>query len=468
MSQRKRTPRYIVLILSGVLAASFLFSGFSSLQKAEAAEKNGEHLAASESYARAAQRLFWRDDLWERAGISAAQGGDYQKAFAYFAKPPVLTEQGWLWLATSYYQSGDIESAIAAAREGLNSYDSASLFRLLAFAYRSQKNWTAEKDALENQLRLNDGDAYAHYRLGLLSMLDAPERALAELTRASSLNPEVDSAAQTLISALNVSDTQPDASGKSVTVGRALGLVQEWELALLAFQRAVEADAENAEAWAWLGEAKQQLGQDGRAELDRALSLDRTSVNVRALRGLYWSRLGKYEQMLAEYLLAAEYEPENPRWRASIGEAYARLGDAASALAAYQRAVELAPNDAGYLRLLAVFCAESGVYVEEIGLPAAQQAAALAPNDPLMMDALGLSYLSSGRYASAEQILLQAVRLAPEHFPAHIHLALTYLAQGNRSAAFNTLTFVRDADAGGVYAETAKQLLQKYFPQHSP
>jgi hypothetical protein len=41
---------------------------------------------------------------------------------------------------------------------------------------------------------------------------------------------------------------------------------------------------------------------------------------------------------------------------------------------------------------------------------------------------------------------------------------MTYLAQGNSSAAFNTLTFVRDADESGAYAEAANQLLQKYFP----
>jgi tetratricopeptide (TPR) repeat protein len=274
----------------------------------------------------------------------------------------------------------------------------------------------------------------------------------------------VDSAVQTLHTALTLSANQTTASDAKVTIGRALGLVQEWDLALLAFGQAVELDPNHAEAWAWLGEAKQQTGQSGSVELDKALSLDRASVNVRALRGLYWNRLGKYEQALAEYLLAAGIEPENPRWQASIGEAYAHLGKLPEALMAYQRATELAPQEAAYWSLLAVFCAERGVYVEEIGLPAAQQAVSLAPTDPSALDALGFSYLSSGRFASAEQALAQAIALAPNYFPAHIHLAMTYLAQGNRSAAFNSLTFVRDADDSGVYVNIALQLLAKYFP----
>lgn len=463
MSQRIRTPLFFVLLLI-VAFAAYAIPGFSSLRKADAAAQNGEHLAAAKVYAHAARILFWRDDLQEKAGISAARGGDFSKALEYFTTASTLTEEGWVWLATTHFQLGDVHSSVESCQRGLQAYDSASLYRLLALGYHELGDWSAERQALENQLRLNEGDAYTHYRFGLLLTLDSPELSFAELTRASELNPEVDSAVQTLVAALELSSTQPEVSEQKLTVGRALGLVQEWELALVLFEQATKIDPKSAEAWAWLGEAKQQTGQGGSAELDQALSLDRTSVNVRALRGLYWSRLGKYEQMLAEYLLAAEYEPENPRWRASVGEAYSRLGDAASALTAYQRAVELAPDDPLYLSLLAMFCAEYGIYIEEIGLPAAQRALTLSPNDPQIMDALGFSYLSSGRYANAEQILVQAVGLAPEYFPAHIHLAMTYLAQGNSSAAFNTLTFVRDADESGVYAEAANQLLQKYFP----
>jgi tetratricopeptide (TPR) repeat protein len=329
--------------------------------------------------------------------------------------------------------------------------------------YRSQKDWAAEKGALENQTRLDPTDAYAAYRLGLLLTFYTPEDALPELTRASTLNPEVDSAVQTLRAALAVSGTQNDPSMQMVILGQAFGLVQDWELASAAFEQAVFRDEKNAEAWAWLGEAKQQLGQDGSVELNQALSLDRNSVNMRALRGLYWSRLGEYDRMLTEYQFAAQVEPQNPRWQASMAEAYARLGNLVSALEAYQRAVELAPDTAEYWRLLAVFCAENTVQVEAVGLPAAQQALTLAPNDPGALDAIGYIYLSTGRYASAEEALKLAVEIAPEYFPAHIHLAMTYLAQGNQAAAFNSLTYVRDADGAGVYAETAQQLLDKYF-----
>jgi tetratricopeptide (TPR) repeat protein len=168
--------------------------------------------------------------------------------------------------------------------------------------------------------------------------------------------------------------------------------------------------------------------------------------------------------MLAEYLLAAEYEPTNPAWQAEIGNAYMKRGDLIAALAAYQHAIELAPDESTYWRLLAVFCAENGVYLEDVGLPAAQKAVDLAPEDPSALDALGWAYLSSGRYANAEQTLLDAIKRFPDHLSAHIHLSMTYLAQGNRAAAFDKLTYVQSTDPNGANGEMAGWLLKQYFP----
>jgi tetratricopeptide (TPR) repeat protein len=456
-----------LLAVAGLLAAIFLpvvYTGYSAIQRGEADFAAQNYPSAVGHFQQAARLLPWRNDLWEKAGISAFASENFSDAIIFLNRAPELSEQGWLALGHSYINTGDLSSALRSYQQGSQFHDSPSLYASLAYIYRGQKDWDAEHGALKDQIRLDASDAYAHYRLGLLLTVLAPEQALSELMLASSLDPETDPAVQTLRAALNLSATQPDASQNMVTIGRALGLVQEWDLSIAAFEKAIALDAENAEAWAWLGEAKQQIGQDGSVELDHALSLDRTSVIVRALRGLYWNRLEKYSQMLAEYLLAARYEPANPVWQASIGDAYSKIGDLAAALTAYQHATELAPNESVYWRLLAVFCAENGVYVEDVGLPAAQTAVTLAPDDPFALDVLGWSYLSSGRYASAEQTLSDVIARFPYHFPAYIHLAMTHLAQGNRTAAFTQLIYVRDADAGGVHGELANQLLEQYFP----
>jgi tetratricopeptide (TPR) repeat protein len=464
MSQRKKTLSIIAVLLFLAFITPIFISGFINLKNAENANQAGQYKTASEFYAQAAKTFFWQNDLWEKAGIASAQAQDYPTAIFYLQKVNQLSEQGWAWLGASYFQTNDVEKAISTFENGLKENQSATLYRLLASAYRSQKNWESEKTALENQIQLDSQDAYPYYRLGILLMIFSPAEAYDKLNRASTLNVETDSAVDTLITALTIADTQNNESDKYVTIGRALGLVQEWDLAFVAFQKSIELNEENAEAWAWLGEAKQQQGQDGSVELNQALRLNHTSATVRGLRALYWNRQEKYAQMLAEYSLANEFEPTNPAWLAGIGEAHAKLGDLISALQAYQQAVELAPDDATYWRLLAMFCAENNFYIEEIGLPSAEQAVSLSSNDPANLDALGYTYFLSGRYSNAELTFLQAIELSPQYFPAHLHVAMNYLAQNNRTAAYNSLTFVRDADTSGEYRETAQNLLNQYFP----
>lgn len=460
MSTRKI---FIYAAVPILLLTAYIFITYLTLAQAETAWQDEDYLAAAASYARAAQLRPWRNELWEKAGLSASNGQDFHTAIEYFTRAE-LSADGQFALAYCYYQIGDIANAQKTFEQGAEIYQTPQFYKGLAFLHRSEKKWDEEKSALEKQIRMDVGDAYAHYRLGvLLSVLDS-ELALPELMLASSLDPATDPAVQTLRAALNLSATQPDASRQMVTIGRALGLIEEWELAAAAFEKALALDEKNSEAWAWLGEAKQQMGDDGRAELERALTLGHTSPTVRALRGLYWTRAEKYPQALAEYLLAVEYEPQNPAWQASLGGAYVKYGDLISALAAYQRATELAPNESEYWRLLAVFCADNGIHVEEIGLPAAKTAVQIAPNDPLALDALGWSYFSSNRYANAEQTLRDVIARFPEYYPARIHLALTYFAQGNHGAAAAELDYVRAADKGGEDGARAESLLQKYFP----
>ena len=472
MTNKKLVVPVILAVLLAAIFVPIIFTGCFALKNAEAEYAAQNYASAAESYKRAVQLIPWRDDLWEKAGIAAARNGNEGKAIGFFKQAPSLSAEGWLWLGYSYYEAGDFPSSISALEESLQLDQLPSAYSLLALIYRQQKDWAAERDMLEKQIQLDAGNVYSYYRLGLLQTLLEPELALTDLMLASSLDPEFDPAVQTLRAALNLSSTQPDASQQMVTIGRALGLVNEWDLSLAAFEKAIALDAENAEAWAWLGEAKQHTGYaqseskggDGRAELDQALALDPTSVVVRALRGLYWNRQEKYSQMLAENLKAAETEPSNPAWQAELGNAYIKNGDLVAALSAYQRATVLAPNESTYWRLLAAFCAENGVYLEEVGLPAAQKAVEIAPDDPSALDTLGWAYLSSGKYTSAEQTLLDVIKRFPNYLPAHIHLAMTYLAQGNRPAAYDKLNYVQSADPNGANGETAKQLLKQYFP----
>lgn len=466
---------FALLIVTAAVISSIMYAAYRDLNAAQSATQDARYSDAAQLYESAARKLLWRADLWERAGLAAYRVGDKDNAIRLFEiarKKKSISAQGWDALGLAYWSKDDRNTALSVWQSGAQTNPSyAPLYDRLAAAYHEQGDYASEQDVLIKRLALED-DASARYRLGLLLMLTDADRAQKEFLSASSLDPQFDSAIQTLRAALNIASLEPDPSRRLVIIGRGLGLVEEWGLAARAFDQAVRADARNAEAWAWLGEARQQKGdalslskgQDGRAELDKALSMDPSDTVVRALRGLYWKRLGRFTDALNEYLQAAQIEPQNPAWQASIGEVYVQTGDLVSALDAYQKATTLAPNDATYWRLLAVFSANNDLQVLEIGLPAAQKAAALAPQDAQVLDTLGWTYMQAGYLYNAEQTLLSAIRIQPDLAIAHLHLAQTYLKQGNNASALNELNLAKQLDPNGSSGEIAAQMLKQYFP----
>ena len=459
----------IILIgLSIGIVAPIMMEGFIAQKNAQVAFDRKDFAESGADYESAARRLGWRSELWEQAGISYVNGKDWEDAervFEIARRQGGLSAEGWDMYGEGYLVNGNEGEAMEIWTAGLKEYPSyKGFYSDFALVYRDLKNYNEEQNALEIWLATGKGTAIEHYELGQLLMTSDPGRAFQELRNASALDPEFYSVVQTLNASLDLAATESEPVHRLVIIGRGLGLVDEWGLASRAFEQAVNLDSGNAEAWSWLGEARQHQGQDGKEELDKALSLDPQDTVVHALRGLYWKRQGLYTNALDEYQQAADAEPENPTWQVSIGEISALNGDLVSALGDYQKATSLAPNDAMYWRLLAMFCADNGVQVQEVGLPAAQKAFEIAPNDPQAMDALGWSYLNAGYLYNAEQNLLKAIKAEPDLVLAHIHLAETYLRKGDRPSAFVELNNVRQLDANGPSGQLAAQLLKQYFP----
>jgi tetratricopeptide (TPR) repeat protein len=280
---------------------------------------------------------------------------------------------------------------------------------------------------LQKYVSLHAEDASAHYRLGLLLTLSDPGSALEELITASQLDPELDPAVETLRTALNLALLNDSTSARLVLIGRGMGLVQEWPLARAAFESAIEEDGSNAEAWAWLGEAKQHAGEDGSAELEQAYTLSPASSTVRGLRGLYFQRTGNFRNALSEFQAAALIDDRNPAWQVSIGESYSKLGDLIRGLQAYQAATVIAPEDTRYWRLLALFCAQNNINIKDVGIPAAQKVILLEDVDSASLDLLGWLLLLDKQYSESERTLRRALELDSQNAAAHLHLGMLYL-----------------------------------------
>ncbi len=459
----QRNTLRVIWVLFAVVAAilvPLLASGYSELQKAVAAKSYPE---IARHYWNAAQRIPWRGDAYELAGHAYYHAKDYAQADTAYEKAfrrRALSPDGWVAWGDVHYLNNEGQRAAQIWEQALTQKNpSESLYSRLSQIYKEDGDFAKAADYLDQYVALHPDDASAHYRLGLLLTLTDPNRALSELIDASQLDPQFDSAVETLRSALNLASLSDAPSARLVLTGRGLGLVQEWELARAAFESAVQADERNAEAWAWLGESKQQSEQDGSAEIEQAYQLNPNSSIVRGLRGLYYQRTGNFREALTEFQTAAGLDEKNPAWQVSIGETYSKLGDLIKALDAYKKATTLAPDDAGYLRLLALFCAQNNVNVKDVGIPAAQKAVVFTKNDSTSLDLLGWLLLLDARYPESEQTLLHALELDMKNASAHFHLGMLYLEQGDRTSAYSH--FINARDLGSTDAQA---ILNQYFP----
>jgi len=454
-----RIPLILLVILLAV-SVPLVLSGYRELEKAQASNSYAE---AAVHYQRAAQRIPWRADLDELSGHTYYYAKDYVQADAAYQRAfdrQAISPEGWVAWGDVNYLNDDPQRAAEIWEQALQQENaSEDLYSRLAEIYQSQGETAKAAETLQKYVSAHPEDASAHYRLGLLLVISDPDRALSELFSAAQLNPQLDPAVQTLRTALNLASIDDSASARSVIIGRGLGLVNEWQLARLAFEEAVRLDEQNAEAWAWLGEANQQMGGEGAEQLDQAFQLDPDSPTVRGLRGLYYERTGNFREALNEFQIAVRLEPENGMWYVSIGESRAKLGDLIDALAAYQKATSLAPEDPLYWRLLAIFCAQNNVNIRDVGVPAAQKAVVLAGEDPASLDVLGWLLTLDARYEEASRMLTRALELDPGYDSAHLHLGMLYMQINDRTSAYDHLVQARD-----LGNKEAGMVLKQYFP----
>lgn len=460
----------ILLVIFGLIFTPPVITGYATLQQADSAMLEGDFPVAAELYDRAVGLLPWRVDLWEQAGTASFFSGNFQEAIRFFEQgreKGSLSAHGWEWLGQAYWSTHEIKAAEEVWSAGLDAHPGYARYHYyLSMVYLQQKKMSAEQRALELWVASGGKEVSgaSYYRLGQLLSFSEPQRAMQQFLLAASLDPLYDSAVQTMLATLDLASLEADESRRLVVTGRGLGLVDEWPSATEAFRQAVAADGTNAEAWAWLGEAKQQIGEDGRSELDSALKVDPTNPVVRSLRGLYWARQGDGGRALLEYQAAAEHDPDNPNWLISIGDAYVQSGDLLAALESYTHATEIAPANAMVWRLLAVFCTQYNVQVEEIGLPAAQMAVELSGEDPMALDALGWALTLLERYNEARDVLEHAVALDPTLASGHLHLGVIALQLEDWQTALMYLQQARELDGDGPVAERAQVLLNQYFP----
>ncbi len=262
-----------------------------------------------------------------------------------------------------------------------------------------------------------------------------------------------------------------------MAAGRGLASLGEWKFAEEAFRQATLTSPDYAEAWAYLGEARQHTidglwpegnkalpPETGLPELKKAIELDPNSIAAYLFMAMYWRRQDRYDQALASLQTAIGIDPQNPILQIEMGETLATLGDLGAALDAYRKAVELSPNDSSFLNYLVSFSLKYEYHIEEIALPAARQAVILAPDDPEVLDSMGQVLIKLDDQINAEKFLNRALEKDPSYAPAYLHLGQVYLIQGKLPQAQAQLNLVTKLAPGSPAADQAQRLIRAYFP----
>jgi cytochrome c-type biogenesis protein CcmH/NrfG len=137
---------------------------------------------------------------------------------------------------------------------------------------------------------------------------------------------------------------------------------------------------------------------------------------IRSTLGVALAGLGKLEEAIAEHRAALAKKPDDANFHYNLADALLRHGDDVAALAAYRRALELAPDRPLMANALAWLLATSRN--EKVRRPGDALALALKACEatqhavPEMLDTLAAAYAAAGKMEEAAATATRAATLA--------------------------------------------------------
>ncbi|RME48116.1 MAG: tetratricopeptide repeat protein [Deltaproteobacteria bacterium] len=205
-----------------------------------------------------------------------------------------------------------------------------------------------------------------------------------------------------------------------------------YESAIEAYQRAIQKDERNVEAWLHLGEAYELSGnpEEAVAQYKKVLELDPTHLEAYHALGRLYERFENYGAAAMVYGRALEQYPEKRELYYKTATAMLEAGSLHGAESVSREALERDPDDARALLLLGKALLAQGK------LDGARNAfEAVVARDPLQTEAytlLGVVFMRMGKIEDAQVNLAKALDLNPDLAAAHYNLALAIRGQRHR------------------------------------
>ena len=210
-------------------------------------------------------------------------------------------------------------------------------------------------------------------------------------------------------------------------------------------ERLVHKDTQNPEAfdlvlraWAYFNQYSKKANELAKQMFAKAIELD--SSYAKAYAGLVWTRMIAWhlgwsqdpqvmEEAFELALKTVDLDAASPRAHALLGDVYLWKRQYDEAIAAFQRAISLDPNDADALQSLGRAMILVGKPDEAIDL--LKKAIRLNPYYPQWyIFNLGRAYFQAGHYDQALAALKETLLKNPSFPPVHYYLAASYANVG--------------------------------------
>jgi tetratricopeptide (TPR) repeat protein len=422
---------------------------------------------AAEQLRKAATIESYRVGLWERIGRDELAAGNIDAAVAALRQAELrgeLSFDGMDQLIKALEARADWAAAAQMRQAQIDRVggDQAA-YRALLADYRRASDWAMAGAAARSWQSAWPGSAEAAYQAAIFSINEDLKGAEHWMELCAQLDPRYNSKWQDLRQVATQATLSEDVGYRLTLIGRWLGSLAEWDLAENAFERAVKASPDFAEAWAFWGQAMVRNGKNGLPNMEKAVQINPKSVLAHALLGLYWGGAAQYERAIEQIQMVAALEPGQAVWQVELGNLTAANGDLVLARAYFTKAQTLEPdNPAGWEAAVRF----SLTYQDDLrgyGLPAARRLVELRPNAAASLDLLGAVELGMGDLRGAERILQQALQINGDYAAAHLHLGQVYMQLQQNEAAQHHLELAVQLDGSGEVGGAARRILQRYF-----
>ena len=267
------------------------------------------------------------------------------------------------------------------------------------------------------------------------------DKAIADYTRAISLNPEFANAYSNR--------------------GASYGELEEHDRAIANYTRAISLNPEYADAYNNRGTTYNKLEEHDRAiaDLTRAISLNPEYVDAYNNRGVSYKKLEQYDRAIADFTQAISLNPEFATAYYNRGNSYGELGEYDRAIANYTRAISLNPEIAGAYNNRG----NSYKKLEEYDKAIADFTQAISLN-PEYADAYynrGNSYDELGEYDKAIGEYTQAISINPQLASAYALRGVAHAKMGNKKEAIENFQRAADLYQQQGNIELAEQALDR-------